>query len=137
MQKKLTLWLVLLVAGFLAGFIPQYRKTQRVQQEVTAARQQLDSCEARVAILQLRDTAAMLYLEATRKNYGTAAEYSSRLFQQIQQVADKISDPTVKSTLESVLRSRDTIAGELAKGDPAVVTDLQPVMVKLEEGIKQ
>ena len=137
MKKKLILWLMLLVVGFLTGFIPQYVKTQRVNQEVAAAKQQLDSCGKSVAMSQLRDTAAMLYLEATRKNYGTAAEYASRLFENIPQAASQSSDPTVKSALDDVLKARDTITAELAKGDPAVVTDLQSVMVKLEEGTKR
>lgn len=137
MKKRLLLWLVLLVVGFLAGFIPQYVKTQRVRQELTAAKQQLDACGASTAMCQLRDTAAMLYLEATRKNYGTAAEYSQRLFERIQQEMDQTGDPTVKGVLAEILQSRDTITAELAKGDPAVINDLQPVMAKLEESTKR
>lgn len=137
MKRRLTLWLVLLLVGFLAGFIPQYLKTRHVSQQATDAKQQLDACRASATMSQLRDTGTMLYLEVTRKNYGTAAEYSSRLFERIQQEAGKTSDPTVKAMLDDVLKSRDTITAELAQGDPAVVTDLQPVVVKLEEGTKR
>jgi hypothetical protein len=137
MKNRLILWLLLLVVGFLAGFIPQYLKKQSISQELTATKQQLDSCGARVAMSQLRDTASMLYLEATQKNYGTAADYSRRLFEGIQQQAGKTSDPIVKATLDDVLKSRDAITAELAKGDPAVITNLQPLVGKLVQGTKQ
>jgi hypothetical protein len=134
MKNKLIIGLVLLVAGFLAGFIPQYRRAQRVSHEETAIKQQLQSCDASVAIFQLRDTAAMLYLEATRQNYGTAAGYSTQLFGRIQQVADQTSDPNFKATLEDVLKAHDTITAALAKGDPAVLKDLQEILYMLERG---
>ena len=78
-----------------------------------------------------------MYLEATRKNYGTAAEYSSRLFERSQQMAANTGDPALRAALEDVLRARNTITAELAKGDPAVVTDLQPIVMRLEEGTKR
>jgi hypothetical protein len=137
MKNKLILGLVLLVAGFLAGFFPEYLKARRASHEVVEIRKQMDSCNAGVAISQLRDLAAMLYLEATRQNYGTAREYSNRLFERIPTVAAQTTDPTLSATLEGVLRTRDTITAELAKGDPAVLRDLQNVVLELEVGIKR
>jgi hypothetical protein len=134
MKNKLILWFVLLLVGLLAGFVPQYLKVRRLSLELTEAKQQLDSCQASLALSQLRDTAAVLYLEVTRKNYGIAEKYSGRLFGQIQQMASKTPDPTLKTTLEDILKARDRVTAALAKGDPAVVTDLQPIMTKLQEG---
>jgi hypothetical protein len=76
MRRKLVLWLVLLIAGFLAGFILQYTKLQRVQQELFASTKQLGSCQSSEQLSLLRDTATMMYLDAVQKNYGKAGEYS-------------------------------------------------------------
>jgi hypothetical protein len=46
MPRKLVLWFVLLITGFLTGFILQYARVQRVQQELSAAEKQLMPCQS-------------------------------------------------------------------------------------------
>jgi hypothetical protein len=70
MRRKLALWFVLLIAGFITGLILQYARLQRVQQELSASTKQLGSCQSSEQLSQLRDTATMMYLEAVQKNYG-------------------------------------------------------------------
>ena len=137
MRDRLILWLVLLVAGFLVGLIPQYLKAQRCNAELSSAKQQLTSCRVDTQLAQLRDTAAMMYIEATRKNYGTAEDYSRRLFDQVQQATTQTADPAIKKTLNDVLKLRVPISAALTKGDPAVVSDLQLVLTNIEAGTKR
>src|SRR5690349_1744013 len=86
MRRKLALWFVLLIAGFLTGLILQYARLQRVQQELSASTKQLGSCQSGEQLSQLRDTATMMYLEAVQKNYGKAGEYSKEFFDQAQRI---------------------------------------------------
>jgi hypothetical protein len=137
MRNRLILWLVLLVAGFLAGFIPQYAKIQRSSSELSSTKQQLASCRVETQLSQLRDTAAMMYLEATRKNYGIAEEHSRRFFDQVQQATTQTADLAVRKTLDDVLKLRDPITASLAKGDPAVLSDLQLALTNIEAGTKR
>jgi hypothetical protein len=44
MRHKLVLWFLLVLAGFLIGFILQYSRLQRVHQELSASTKQLGSC---------------------------------------------------------------------------------------------
>src|SRR6266581_868841 len=104
MPHKLVLWLALLIAGFLAGFILQYARVQQVQQELSASTKQLGSCQSREQLSQLRDTATMMYLEAVQKNYGKAGEYSKEFFDQAQRIASSTEDPALSNLL------RDTLA---------------------------
>ena len=46
MRHKLVLWFVLLINGFLVGFILQYAKLQRSQKELSASTKQLRSCQS-------------------------------------------------------------------------------------------
>ncbi len=64
MRHKLVLWFLLLLAGFLIGFILPYSRLQRVQQELAASPKQLQSCQSSQQLSQLRDTATMMYREA-------------------------------------------------------------------------
>ena len=74
MRHKLVLWFLLLLTGFLIGFILPYFRLQRAQQELSASTKQLQSCQSSQQLSQLRDTATMMYLEAVQKNYGKAGE---------------------------------------------------------------
>jgi molecular chaperone GrpE (heat shock protein) len=79
----------------------------------------------------------MMYLEATRKNYGTAQEHSRRFFDQVQQATTQTAAPAVKKTLDDVLKLRDPITTALANNDPAVLSGLQLVLTNIEAGTKR
>jgi hypothetical protein len=79
----------------------------------------------------------MMYLEATRKNYGTAEEHSRRFFGQVHEATTQTADPAIKKTLDEILKLHDPITAALAKGDPAVLSDLQLVLTNVETGTKR
>jgi hypothetical protein len=84
---------VLLIVGFLAGFILQYASLQQAQQELSASAKQLASCQAGEQFSQLRDTATVMFLEAVQKNYGKAGEDSKEFFDQAQRIQSSTADP--------------------------------------------
>jgi len=133
MRRKLVLWFVLLITGFLTGFILQYARLQRVQQELSASTRQLGSCQSSEQLSQLRDTATMMYLEAVKKNYGKAGEYSKEFFDQAQGIVSSTEDPALRNLLRDILATRDQITADLAKGDAAALSEIQPVLSKLEQ----
>jgi hypothetical protein len=119
MRHKLVLWFLLVLAGFLIGFILQYSRLQRIQQELSASTKQLESCQSSHQLSQLRDTATMMYLEVVQKNYGKAGEYSRQVFDQAQQIASSTEDPALRNLLRDTLATRDQVTADLAKGDVA------------------
>ena len=133
MRHKLALWFLLVLAGFLIGFILQYSRLQRIQQELSASTKQLGSCQSSQQLSQLRDTATMMYLEVVQKNYGKAGEYSRQVFDQAQQIASSTEDPALRNLLRDTLATRDQITGDLAKGDAASLSEIQPLLSKLEQ----
>ncbi len=136
MRSKLVLWSLLLLAGFLVGFILQYSRLRRVQQELSASTKQLGSCQSSQQLAQLRDTATMMYLEAVQKNYGRAGEYSREVFDQAQQIANSTEDSALRNLLRDILATRDQVTGDLAKGDAAALSETQLVLSKLEQTAK-
>ena len=137
MRRKLLLWFVLLIAGFLTGLIPQYARLQRVQQELFASTKQLGSCQSSGQSSQLRDTATMMYLETVQKNYGRAGEYSKEFFDQAQRIVSSTDDPALRNLLRDTLATRDQITADLAKGDAAALSEIQLVLSKLEQTAKR
>jgi hypothetical protein len=136
MRSKLVLWFLLVLAGFLVGFILQYSRLHRVQQELSASTKQLGSCQSSQQLAQLRDTATMMYLEAVQKNYGKAGEYSKEVFDQAQQIANSTEDSALGNLLRDTLATRDQVTADLAKGDAAALSETQLVLSKLEQTAK-
>ncbi len=136
MQRKLVLWFVLLIVGFLAGFILQYARLQQVQQELSASTKQLGSCQAGEQLSQLRDTATAMFLEAVQKNYGKAGEDSKEFFDQAQRIQSSTGDPALRNLLRDTLATRDQITADLAKGDAAALSEIQAIVSKIEQTAK-
>ncbi len=124
MKNKLLLWVVLLLIGFLAGFIPQYSKARQASSELSA-------CQTAQQVSQIRDIASMMYLTATQKNYGISAGYAAQFFDQAQKVSSSTQEEGLRNQLRDVLSARDQITADLAKGNEAVIPEMQPVLMKL------
>jgi hypothetical protein len=136
MRRKLVLWFVLLIAGFLTGLILKHARLLRVQQELSSATKQLGSCQSSEQLSQLRDTATMMYLEAVQKNYGQAGGYAKQFFDQAQRIVSSTEDPALRNLLRDTLATRDQITADLAKGDAAALSEIQPVLFKLDQTAK-
>lgn len=136
MRHKLVVWFLLLLAGFLIGFVLPYFRLQRVQQELSASTKQVQSCQSSQQLSQLRDTATMMYLEAVQKNYGKAGEYSREVFDRAQQIASSTEDSALRNLLRDSLGTRDQVTADLAKGDAAALSEAQLVLSKLEQTAK-
>ena len=136
MRSKLVLRSLLLMGGFLAGFILQYARLQRVQEELSASSKQLVSCQSSEQLSELRITATMMYLEAVQKNYGLAGQHANDFFDQAQRIVSTTADLALRKLLRDTLISRDQITADLAKGDAAVLSEIQPVLSKLEQTAK-
>ena len=122
MTNKAVLAAIALIAVFVAGFFPQYRKANRLESELRQSRQDAAGAE-------LRDLIGFAYLQANQKNFGLAAQTSSRFFNRVREVATQTQDTNRRKALEELLMSRDSITAALAKGDAAVIGDLQQLFV--------
>jgi len=136
MRRKLILWFVLLIVGFIIGFILQYSTLQKLQQELSVSEKRLVICQFREQLSQLRDTATMMYLEAVEKNYGKSGEYSKKFFDQAQRIVGSVEDPALRNLLHDILATRDQITADLARGDSTALSEIQPVLSKLEQTAK-
>src|ERR1700680_4299344 len=133
MPRKLALWVVLLIVGFLTGFILQYARLQQAQQELSASTKQLGSCQASEQLSQLRDKATVMFREGGQKNYGMAGEYSKEFYDQAQRIESSTQDPALRNLLRDTLATRDQITADLAKGDADALSEIQPLLSKIEQ----
>ena len=125
-KKKFDGGVVLLVIVFLAGFLPSYVKAHRLGSELHAARRQQE-------LAQLRELASEVYFQASQRDYGLAAGTSARFFDRTREAVNEAPSANAKKSLEDLLSLRDSITAGLAKGDPAVLRDLEALFLKTRE----
>ena len=126
MNNRIVVAIVLLIAVFLAGFVPQYLKVKRLENELSITRQEN-------ALAQLRDLAGLAFVQASQKNYGLATETSQQFFSHTREAADRAVDADRRKALEDLLASRDKITSGLANGDPAALGELQILFEKTRQ----
>src|ERR1019366_3365975 len=114
---------ILVIVAFLAGFVPQYLNVKRLENELSAARQEN-------ALAQIRDLAALTFVQASQKNYGLAAATSTQFFSRTREMADRTPDENGRKAFEDLLSSQDKITADLAKGDAGALDDLQVLFEK-------
>ena len=129
MRNKIIMTAIALVAVFLLGFVPQRIKANRLETEVRQFRQE-------IAGDQLRDLIGLAYVQANQKNYGLAAETSSRFFSRAREMANQTQAASSRKALEDLLALRDKVTSELAKGDATVMGDLQELFVKTRQATR-
>lgn len=121
-RNTIILVAILLIVCFLAGFLPAYVKVLGLEKELRAAQQENNA-------LQLRDISSLLFLQAVQKDFGLAADTSTRFFDRVQEAAGRTSDTGDKALLEEILVHRDRITSELARGSPEALSELQALVV--------
>lgn len=122
-RKSFIVWLVLLVAVFIAGYVPPHLRASGLQQT-------LDETTRENERLYLRDLVGLTYMQAAEKNYGLAARTASRYFDRVQQMQSKTQIEQQKKAFAELLQSRDSVMSGLKRGDPAVLNELRALYEK-------
>jgi hypothetical protein len=128
-KHKTVTGLVILVVVFLLGFVPQYLEKRQIQSEIAISSEKLKMSE-------LRDLAGMMLLEVLRQNYGVARDYSSQYFDKLRNTSEQVENSTLKTSLQELLNSRDTVTAALSKADPDSASQLQAMFAKTQAATK-
>jgi hypothetical protein len=105
---------VLFLAGFLLGFIPESQRASKLAKQLETAR--LES-----KLREIRELASISYIDASKRNYGLAAEDSERMFGLIREAANDTKDDGLRSSLTGLSTFRDTVMGKLSAADASVL----------------
>lgn len=119
--------IVLIVAAYVWGFWPQYRKAQAARAQLAAVSAALSHAQEQVRLCRLQNDLQAVIRQTAEKNYGTASQLSSGFFSAVVAELPRQSDPNVDAALQSVLQQRDAVTAALAKGDPNSLSLLQPL----------
>jgi len=125
--------LVALLLGFLLG-----------QHQIGLLREQLELEQRRAADLraekemsEIRDRAALMYLELNRKNYGLATQHATRYFQELAELARAVPDPHARANFASVLERRDTVTAAIQAADPQALQQVEKLYLETYRATKE
>jgi len=122
--------IVLFLAGFLLGFIPQHQKVSNLAQ-------QLESVRLESKLREIRALASLSYIDATKLNYGSAAEDSERMFVLAREVANETKDDSLRNSLNGLSTFRDTVSTKLSTADASVLQPLQAIVQKTQTELRR
>lgn len=113
-----------IAVAFLLGFLIQFRAASQARSSRDAAEAEAALLRQQLALSEIRDLAALMLFEVTQRNFGTASQHSTALFDRLQSLAGAGG---AGPRLAEALAARDRVTAGLAAADPAVQAEVQRV----------
>lgn len=115
-MKRYLVVVGLIVAAFLAGYVPAKLRYNSLEQQYRKAR--------------LHRLLGMVLIEVQLNNYGTARERATEFFNAVAETASH-ADSRTRQRLESIQSRRDEIIADLTAMNPEVTSKVRGIFVEL------
>jgi hypothetical protein len=97
----------------------------------------LETARLESKLREIRELASLSYIDASKMNYGLAAEDSERMFGLAREVANGTKDDSLRSSLNGLSTFRDMVMGKLSAADASVLEPLQQIVQKTQRELKR
>jgi hypothetical protein len=129
----LALWVILLVGGFLLGFVPEYRKNRELTAQLESPLKTIDALKLQLELGELRDDAGLMLLELSRQNYGLARDHASTYYGKLNDLISESRDESLKKSLTELSATRDSLMVSLSTATSNSLTAAQPIVLRTFE----
>jgi hypothetical protein len=129
----IALWVILLVGGFLLGFVPEYRKNRELAAQLESPLKTIDALKLQLELGELRDDAGLMLLELSRQNYGLARDYASTYYGKLNDLISESRNESLKKSLTELSATRDSLMVSLAAATSNSLTVAQPIVLRTFE----
>jgi hypothetical protein len=130
------LWLILLIGGFLLGFVPEYRKNRDLQIQLEAPQKAMNALKRQIQAGELRDAAGLMFLELSRENYGLAREHATEYQNSLKALISQTQDETLKKSLEELSAAQESLTTSLIAPNAASLMAAQTLLLRTFEVTK-
>lgn len=131
-RGKFIIVVILLIVAALAGFIPMYVKSQRLEAQLAEVRQQLERrtaelrhTEEQLELARLHNELGRMVMEVEQKNYEQAKKQSTQFFDRLRDLLYRLEDEELREPLQAVLSRRDEITADLTLLNPEIIGKLR------------
>jgi|SRR5689334_2524053 hypothetical protein len=129
----LALWVILLVGGFLLGFVPEYRKNRELAAQLESPLKTIDALKLQLDLGELRDDVGLMLLELSRQNYGLARDHASTYYSKLNDLISESRDESLKKSLTELSATRDSLMMSLSTATSNSLTAAQPIVLRTFE----
>ena len=133
MRVHLALWLILLLGGFLLGFVPEYQKNRALQVQLEGPEKAINALKQQIQTAELRDAAGLMFLELSRENYGLARDHANDYSNKLKDLISQSQDETQKKSLAELAVAQDALTTGLATPTPALLPAARTVVLRTFE----
>lgn len=134
-QWLVILFIALMLAAFLLGYIPEYQKADKLGTDLRTSQADEQQLKKELQLASVREQFSRAYLETSRNNFGLASQYATRGFDQVSATEPSLSDQTLKSALQEVGGRRAAVLAELAKTDSNSRIDLAGILDTMSKAV--
>ncbi|RPI23825.1 MAG: hypothetical protein EHM61_18775 [Acidobacteria bacterium] len=129
-KGRTALFVIILVAvAFLSGLLIGYWEVRDARQSLEIAEQQRDSLRLQGQLSRIRDLAALMYVETSRRNYGLGSEYADRYFKEVERLGKSgVPDP-IRSSMTELMGRREAVTASLARAEPGATQQVQALFL--------
>jgi hypothetical protein len=124
-----------IVVTYLAGYLPQRGQRLAAEQRAEELDGRMAGVEARVRTAELLGRSLAVKEAAMRNDFGRAGELASPLFDAVRAEVAATPDDALRAGLNDVLGRRDAVTSALARADPASVTALHQIEIRLRDAL--
>ena len=129
----MALWVILLVGGFLLGFVPEYRKNRELAAQLESPLKTVDALKLQLDLGELRDDVGLMLLELSRQNYGLARDHASTYYSKLNDLISESRDESLKKSLTELSATRDSLMMSLSIATSNSLTAAQPIVLRTFE----
>jgi hypothetical protein len=134
LTRRVTIYAVLLLVGFLLGFVPMWLKYRESSASLSEAEQQLNPARR-------QNTLASAVIDARRGDYEPARQAASDFFNSLRAETDRGNASALSQAqregVQALFKQRDEIITLLARGDPAAADRLSDMYVSYRKIMKE
>lgn len=137
---KVWVMIVLVAVAFLSGILIGYMEVRETRGLLQTAEQERDTLRLEKQLCQIRDLAALMYVETSRQNYGLGAEYAERYFDQVKRLSTAGLPEQMRGSLNELLSHQDAVKAGLSRAEPGATQQVQALFLdtyhrtQLEDG---
>jgi hypothetical protein len=128
-RTKVLVIIILIAVAFLSGLLVGYMKLRETKELLQTAQSERDTLRLQKQLCQIRDLAALMYVETSRQNYGLGSNYAARYFDQVKRLSDSEMPPQMRSSITELLSHKEAVTASLAHADPDATRQVQALFL--------
>jgi len=126
---KVLVMIILVAVAFLSGLLIGYMEVRETRALLQTAESERDNLRLQKQFSQVRDLAALMYVETSRQNYGLGAEYAARYFDQVKRLGNAELSAEMRGSISELLSHQDAVTASLSRAEPGATQQVQALFL--------